>query len=365
MQLSDSRILFWKKIQNLSTQSIMAQIVLDTSKTQYVMYSDRALPLFSLVANFLTDKPKTSDIRGRYRKLTPAFIDRNNRIWFGGQKDSMPLLLSFSMNDLGKNLFTFPLHVGDEWQYLEYADGGVFPELGSVKARRDTMMANGKTYTELYSKQFLTKYFRNDPPRVFEYSLVDSAEYLRYDFSGNAGDTIARNVRGTIMSPIVITGIGQFYGAYTQFSFIGCIPEIHRDDQFSRVADSIGITYFSSGIGPEAQLAGAKINGKVYGTIVSVGRAQAAVPEAFSLSQNYPNPFNPNTIIAFDLPASSHAQIVVYDCLGREVAELVNGNRTAGHHKVEFDASKLRSGVYFYKLVAGSYTAVKKMLLVK
>jgi hypothetical protein len=101
------------------------------------------------------------------------------------------------------------------------------------------------------------------------------------------------------------------------------------------------------------------------GTPVSVQGNQAALPTAFALSQNYPNPFNPATTIEFSLPQSSEVKLVVHDLAGRVVAELAAGNFAAGYHKIHFDASRLASGVYFYKLEAGSFTNVKKLMLLK
>lgn len=89
------------------------------------------------------------------------------------------------------------------------------------------------------------------------------------------------------------------------------------------------------------------------------------VPVKFELFQNYPNPFNPKTVIIYQLPLSSDVTLKVYDLLGREVATLVDEYKPAGKYEAEFDASALPSGIYFYKLKAGEYTAVKKMILIK
>jgi hypothetical protein len=88
-------------------------------------------------------------------------------------------------------------------------------------------------------------------------------------------------------------------------------------------------------------------------------------PSVFSLSQNYPNPFNPVTKIEYSIPQSSNVIINVYDILGNEIETLVNEKKPAGNYKVEFTAAELPSGVYFYKLQAGEYIEIKKMVLMK
>lgn len=92
---------------------------------------------------------------------------------------------------------------------------------------------------------------------------------------------------------------------------------------------------------------------------------EIGVPKKFSLSQNYPNPFNPATKINFELPRSSNVKLSVYDVTGKLASELVNEQRAAGHYTVEFNASNLASGMYFYRIEAGEFSAAKKMMLVK
>ena len=89
------------------------------------------------------------------------------------------------------------------------------------------------------------------------------------------------------------------------------------------------------------------------------------IPRQLTLSQNYPNPFNPTTTIRFSNPQHSNVLLVVFDILGREVATLVNGELDAGYHQVELDASRLSSGIYFYRIQAGSFTATKRLVLLK
>ena len=85
----------------------------------------------------------------------------------------------------------------------------------------------------------------------------------------------------------------------------------------------------------------------------------------FHLSNNYPNPFNPSTTISFSIPQQSSVKLVVHNSLGEEVAQLLNGSISAGIHNVNFDATNLSSGLYFYKITADSFVEVKKMLLIK
>ncbi|MCB9249074.1 MAG: T9SS type A sorting domain-containing protein [Ignavibacteriales bacterium] len=88
-------------------------------------------------------------------------------------------------------------------------------------------------------------------------------------------------------------------------------------------------------------------------------------PEDFVLNQNYPNPFNPTTSIQFTIPLDSRVRLSVFNVLGEEVAELVNQNFAAGYHSVDFNGSKLNSGIYFYKLEANNFMQIRKMMLVK
>jgi len=88
-------------------------------------------------------------------------------------------------------------------------------------------------------------------------------------------------------------------------------------------------------------------------------------PVQFELSQNYPNPFNPGTTIKFSIPQSSNVSLKIFNTLGQEVSTLINQNMESGVHTINFDASQLNSGIYFYRLDAGSYSEVKKMTLLK
>ena len=99
--------------------------------------------------------------------------------------------------------------------------------------------------------------------------------------------------------------------------------------------------------------------------VTSVDEKEGGVVNNFSLEQNYPNPFNPITSIQYAIDSRQLIQLKVYDVLGNEIATLVNEEKPAGNYEINFNASKLSSGVYFYKLQAGSFVETKKMVLLK
>jgi hypothetical protein len=128
---------------------------------------------------------------------------------------------------------------------------------------------------------------------------------------------------------------------------------------------------------------GATLNGRALARIAAVtlaanaitnpagvtGVPEGSTPQEFSLSQNYPNPFNPSTMITYSLAEAGMVSLKVYNVLGGEVASLVNGPQEAGSYTVPFNANmgkrSLSSGVYFYRLEAGSFVAMKKLTLMK
>ena len=99
-----------------------------------------------------------------------------------------------------------------------------------------------------------------------------------------------------------------------------------------------------------------------YGNIVNINYD---VPAEFVLSQNFPNPFNPSTRISYFVPTESFVSIKVYDFLGRELKTLVNDFKATGSYEIEFDASNIPTGTYFYTMIADNYSSTKKMIILK
>jgi hypothetical protein len=131
------------------------------------------------------------------------------------------------------------------------------------------------------------------------------------------------------------------------------------DPAIALVKQSFGTDFVDMGVGRVITLSS---------TVVGVKEengSQSTIPNTFALYQNYPNPFNPTTAISYQLPAVSDVRLSVFDLLGREVATLVNEELSVGTHRATWDASTFPSGVYFYRLNAGSFSATKKLILMR
>jgi plastocyanin len=105
--------------------------------------------------------------------------------------------------------------------------------------------------------------------------------------------------------------------------------------------------------------------GSINANPIGIINQNSEIPHKYQLFQNYPNPFNPSTQIRFDLPVGGYTKVTIYDLIGNELLNLVNENLEAGKFSVTWDASNYPSGLYFYKITSGSYSATKKMMLVK
>jgi hypothetical protein len=130
------------------------------------------------------------------------------------------------------------------------------------------------------------------------------------------------------------------------------------------IVDEVYDDPMSASIGFSDRVVYAKINGKEYGTFLSVHGNEAG-PNIFILSQNYPNPFNPSTTIEYSLSHREYVLLKVFDDLGRQVAVLVDEWQGLGVHQYRFVGSGLPSGVYFYRLQAGSLSETRKLMLLR
>jgi photosystem II stability/assembly factor-like uncharacterized protein len=130
-------------------------------------------------------------------------------------------------------------------------------------------------------------------------------------------------------------------------------------------AEINSISFPSQSIGYIAGSSGRLYKTTNGGSLTGISNANYFFPKTFSLSQNYPNPFNPSTIINYQLTINSNVSIKIYDNLGNEIETLVNEKQNPGSYSVDFNASSLPSGIYFYKLMTENFSETKKMVLVK
>jgi len=162
---------------------------------------------------------------------------------------------------------------------------------------------------------------------------------------------------GTSMSsPIAAGTVALIWSKYPSYSI---------DQVINRLVTGVDSIY-NLNPGYVGLLGSGRINAyKSVMPLTSVTPNGNAVPENFSLSQNYPNPFNPVTKINFSIPQSSNVMLKVYDATGREIETLMKEQKPAGNYTVTFDAKAYSSGAYYYKISAGDFSQVKKMLLIK
>ncbi len=185
-----------------------------------------------------------------------------------------------------------------------------------------------------------------------------------YKYAPVSGDTLIIAAVFAKNSSAIGAGLVKLTAAmasYTQFSIpISYSSSVTPDS----TAIQIGIIPAS---GSSSVHAGSlfKVDDVSYTGATGVSTDNAQTPLSYTLGQNYPNPFNPTTVIQYQLPASGQVSLKVYDELGREVAALVDTRENAGTYSVKFDGGNLASGVYFYRLSAGTYSETKKLLLIK
>ncbi len=278
----------------------------------------------------------------------------------------------------------FPLHKGDTWQYamavplqLSYK---LVPQIVTVV---DSLLPNGYRYAGLS--------YVSTPNKIFKFLRVDSLLRVQ-EFHPELGDTCGGGMNelntyrlgekdGTVwtvcskmgMTYLPPKSLLRFDGFSADGTYMNFTPGDPRDSSNPRwslthqLRRGVGLWLQPNDAdGPDTFLWGAVINGKIYGnTITAVAEKPSFQPLGFSLGQNYPNPFNPSTTITFSLPARSFVHLKIFDVLGKEVATIVSEELTGGNYSRQWNATGVPSGVYFYRLQAGSYTETKRLLLLR
>ncbi|MDR3666796.1 MAG: T9SS type A sorting domain-containing protein [Ignavibacteriaceae bacterium] len=203
----------------------------------------------------------------------------------------------------------------------------------------------------------------------------------------NSGDIVKSNDGGVTWTPVAPPNGEAAFGAIDMFGFkdgsnVIMMSTVDATAYHCFKTTDLGTSWTELVLPTEASTTGIQhmqfVNGSLgfaggiagvvikYSTPTSVNPENNLIPADYKVSQNFPNPFNPSTVINYQLPQSSYVSLKVYNSLGQEVATLVNGFISAGTHDVQFNASNLSSGVYFYVIKAGdSFFQTKKMMLIK
>jgi photosystem II stability/assembly factor-like uncharacterized protein len=186
---------------------------------------------------------------------------------------------------------------------------------------------------------------------------------------GTNWSTVTQSFIGT-STVMGVTGIGSEWWVATETTTPSAIYYTSNNgaNWVSQYPAPAGIFYHLTKARTGNTLWAVRSNGGIsrYGSpITGVINTTTETPTDYALSQNYPNPFNPETKINFSIPNSGLVTLKIYDIVGREVATLVNEIKNAGNYIVDFNASDLTSGVYFYKLEVNGYADTKKMMLIK
>jgi len=163
--------------------------------------------------------------------------------------------------------------------------------------------------------------------------------------------------------------IGTYSGAsdtifqYTGYSYTQNYGGLSYDAGiYKTVVLGVGLERFASASARESLIRNVL---RWFEAPVGVQRAKRDVPTQYDLRQNFPNPFNPSTTIRYGLPNRSHVTLTVFNTLGQQMPLLQNGEQEAGYHEVKFDGRNLSSGVYFYRIEAGSFVETRKLVLLK
>lgn len=199
-------------------------------------------------------------------------------------------------------------------------------------------------------------------------ATADSGIYRSSD-SGNSWSSCNNDLSNNLfIHSLIITNAGKIFASSHNNGVFTSTDEGNNWSQInSALNDSIGFVW-SFAIGLNGYLfAGTYNSGVLKSTnlITKVNNNTIYLPSRYKLFQNYPNPFNPTTTINYSIPKASFVTIKVYDLLGKEVATLVNEVKSIGNYNVEFNASILTSGIYFYRMKAGSFVETKKLILLK
>jgi len=265
----------------------------------------------------------------------------------------------------------YPLHIGDKWQYKEESyehwwDTVAVVSYPTTEVIGDTILDNGQQYYD----------FSWNGLKHYRYQRIDTLKLCVYEYSKGACENDEMEILYLKYKPdstIIQYNCNEEYFEITQWD-TGIIA-IYRDYltiKSYNLLKNIGLFgYCEAEIYPGyvLSLIAANVGGIQYGKFLNIENNNYS-PSLFLLHQNFPNPFNPETTIRFELPQNSHVRLEIYNLLGQRVTTLLDSPKPAGHYTLKWDGkdqngNDVASGIYFYKLVAGDFNQIKKMVLTR
>ena len=258
------------------------------------------------------------------------------------------ILFVHSTQTLAQNWF--PMEVGNRWDFIKttYTHGGNWStDTVSIEIVSETNFGQDKNYFVFSPFSiFSHKYIRLERDSLYSYNIEDSTECLLLAFNQDIGSFYSGSCHWDSIFYSGRTNWNYFGLSDSQQAHIASWYSYEISKKFGFVSSDYGGAIFEVWY----NVSGCIISGVSYGKLlVSVEKFEETV-NRYTLFQNYPNPFNPGTNIKFVIPKSSFVNLKVYNVLGKEVATLVNEEKPAASYEVEFEASSLPSGVYFYRL---------------
>ena len=201
-----------------------------------------------------------------------------------------------------------------------------------------------------------------------QFSVVNSGNSLTQDFTLlKTNSTISGRITVEGSSPgstIMVTGYSADSANVQTMTDANGYYTLHVSDQIYNYTIFLGNTP-SGYVFPNPVAHPGDTNVNINLTLTGVEVVNSNIPKTYSLSQNYPNPFNPSTKIEYEIPKASFVHLTVYNVIGQQVAELVSNEQSPGKYSVTFDGANVTSGIYFYRIEAGSFVQTNKMILLK
>ncbi len=263
----------------------------------------------------------------------------------------------------------YPLQTGNEWFYRETAFSSGESDTSSVQIIGDSLFSNGLRYYILDKPDIIGERFvRTDSGRIYYYNTFTEKDVQLFDFNANIGEITNNDWLGlfeyvTIVS-IDTVDIFDRVSRVIKFKLDGLFMS---EAIFSDIFGPIKVEDYVDG-GPWPQLVknliGCSINEEIFGYTTSI-KDEDGIPTAVHLEQNYPNPFNPETHFEFRIAKREFVSLKVFNMLGEEIATVVSEPLLPGIYTRSWEAPYIASGVYYYRLSAGSFTETRKMLLMK